>query len=99
EALLIGDAGWNTWEEIDLCSGGENFGWPCFEGPGPLPVFQALDTRGFCAGLTPTAPLLTWNHDEPGSAAFTGNCASGLCVYRGSRYPAVHRPPLLFLHF
>ena len=31
--LYIGDVGWNTREEIDVSTGGENFGWPCWEGP------------------------------------------------------------------
>ena len=31
--LYIGDVGWNTWEELDVCDGpGQNFGWPAFEG-------------------------------------------------------------------
>src|SRR5262249_40365647 len=31
--LYIGDVGWNDFEEIDVSTGGENFGWPCWEGP------------------------------------------------------------------
>jgi glucose/arabinose dehydrogenase len=31
--LYIADVGQNTWEEFDECSGGENFGWPEYEGP------------------------------------------------------------------
>jgi PKD repeat protein/glucose/arabinose dehydrogenase len=31
--LLIGDVGWNYWEELNVCTeGGQNFGWPLFEG-------------------------------------------------------------------
>src|SRR5262245_13655446 len=29
--LVVGDVGLNTREEMDVCAGGENFGWPCFE--------------------------------------------------------------------
>lgn len=31
--LLIGDVGWNAWEELNVCnSPAQNFGWPLFEG-------------------------------------------------------------------
>ena len=31
--LYIGDVGYDTWEELDVCAGrGQNFGWPAFEG-------------------------------------------------------------------
>ncbi|MCA9294386.1 MAG: PQQ-dependent sugar dehydrogenase [Phycisphaerales bacterium] len=31
--LYIGDVGYNTWEELDVCTtGGQNFGWPKYEG-------------------------------------------------------------------
>lgn len=35
--LYIADNGWNLWEELNISNegGGENFGWPCYEGPGP----------------------------------------------------------------
>lgn len=32
-SLYIGDVGWGTWEELDVCDGAaQNFGWPLFEG-------------------------------------------------------------------
>jgi glucose/arabinose dehydrogenase len=31
--LLVGEVGWNTWEEFDIIKkGGGNYGWPIFEG-------------------------------------------------------------------
>ncbi len=30
--LFVGDVGWTRWEEINRSTGGENFGWPYFEG-------------------------------------------------------------------
>jgi glucose/arabinose dehydrogenase len=64
--LYIGDVGSGEYEEIDVAHGGENFGWPCYEGP--------LDNRNefsgdpFCAnqynagtaGIT--GPLVTYAH-------------------------------------
>jgi len=32
-AFYIGDVGWGTWEDLNICTeGGQNFGWPLFEG-------------------------------------------------------------------
>jgi glucose/arabinose dehydrogenase len=31
--LYIGDVGWGDYEEVNIAKGGENFGWPCYEGP------------------------------------------------------------------
>ncbi|MEM7309922.1 MAG: PQQ-dependent sugar dehydrogenase [Planctomycetota bacterium] len=30
--LLIGDVGGAEWEELNICQGGENFGWPMYQG-------------------------------------------------------------------
>lgn len=39
---VIGDVGWNTWEEIDR-GRGANFGWPCYEGA-PHEGLEGVDT-------------------------------------------------------
>jgi glucose/arabinose dehydrogenase len=31
--IYIGDVGSGEYEEVDVAKGGENFGWPCYEGP------------------------------------------------------------------
>lgn len=43
-SFYIGDVGWYTWEEMNVCHmGGQNFGWPLYEGMGPSPSYpQAL---------------------------------------------------------
>ncbi|MCA8961631.1 MAG: PQQ-dependent sugar dehydrogenase, partial [Planctomycetes bacterium] len=39
--LFIGDVGWATWEELNVCDApGENFGWPIFEGMMPHPGYS-----------------------------------------------------------
>src|SRR6185436_16126845 len=71
--LLIGDVGWNTWEELNLSrTGGENFGWPCSEGNHPHLGYAAFDSPdpGFVdcfasAAGTPTPPILAWNTSDP----------------------------------
>ncbi|HND54624.1 MAG TPA: PQQ-dependent sugar dehydrogenase, partial [Pirellulaceae bacterium] len=46
--LLIGDVGWNTWEELNACAlAATNFGWPCFEG---------VPSQGGYAGYTSSNP-------------------------------------------
>lgn len=46
--LIVGDVGWNTWEELSLVTGpGQNLGWPIFEG---------LDHQGSYAGSAATNP-------------------------------------------
>lgn len=39
--LAIGDVGQNAWEELDLANGGEDFGWPCWEGPDQTPFKES----------------------------------------------------------
>ena len=40
--LVIGDVGAATWEELNVSHGGENFGWPMWEGVEPnLPILAA----------------------------------------------------------
>jgi glucose/arabinose dehydrogenase/PKD repeat protein len=73
-ALLIGDVGWNVWEEVDASRfGGENFGWPCFEGflqNGSYQAYNPADPdKVSChtpmAG-TLTAPLVAVHHGNAG---------------------------------
>ena len=46
--LWVGDVGWGTYEEIDRIPSPtgapvDNFGWPCNEGPGRTPEYDAAD--------------------------------------------------------
>jgi glucose/arabinose dehydrogenase len=73
--LLIGDVGQNTWEEIDFQSaastGGENYGWDCFEGAHTYPDGST------CPGPV-VDPILEYGH-------VSGNCSvTGGFRYRGS---------------
>ena len=62
-ALLIGDVGDRTWEEVDVvpagATAGTDFGWPAVEGPGG-----------------PTPPALAHRHDD-GWCAITGGYVRG----------------------
>jgi glucose/arabinose dehydrogenase len=68
--LLLGDVGWNNWEEIDVARlGGENFGWPCYEGMPPHNGYQLfspadpgkVDCHDPVVGVH-TSPILAWHH-------------------------------------
>jgi len=100
EALIIADVGYNSWEELDLCLGGENFGWPCFEGALPQSEYQQADVHGLCQGVGAqyTRPLLAWHHSQ-NQAGFRGNCATGVCLYTGERYPELYRGRLFFCDY
>ena len=64
----IGDVGWSEWEEFSR-GRGKNFGWPCYEGVNPQPIYQTVFPSQ-CAPLTSsvvTAPLVSYPH--PGTPA------------------------------
>jgi len=76
--MYIADVGQNAWEEIDFqpaSSGGENYGWRCYEGNH---VYNSLD----CGPSTDYIfPIHEYNHDN-------GNCSvTGGYVYRGCAVP------------
>jgi glucose/arabinose dehydrogenase len=76
--MWISDVGDHTWETITFqpanSRGGENYGWPYFEG------HQCMKPAR-CGEITPVPPLVTYGHDM--------NCAViGGFVYRGPTVPA-----------
>jgi glucose/arabinose dehydrogenase/chitodextrinase len=84
EEIFLGDVGWNTWEEVDHGPKGSNFGWPCFEGMGPQPSYQAQFSQ--CAQLpasSVTPPYFTYDHSN-GSAVIGGP------FYTGTLYPQAY---------
>ncbi|HUK63710.1 MAG TPA: PQQ-dependent sugar dehydrogenase, partial [Dongiaceae bacterium] len=80
-ALVIGDVGENTWEEVDLAAtGGMDMGWPVYEGPDPYMS---------CLGTPPapyTAPIAYYPHP-------TGNAIIGGPRYRVPAIGSQHFPP------
>ncbi len=72
--MLIGDVGQATWEEIDLgTAGGQNFGWPYFEGNA---VYRSTLCPGQVAFPPMVAPLYVYR-DSGGASVM------GYMVYRG----------------
>jgi glucose/arabinose dehydrogenase/PKD repeat protein len=110
--LFIGDVGWDTWEEISVTSpgGGDNFGWPCREGPEATRDYPALgpahhgcESVGSPENPAPQkAPALTWHHSNPALSqppGIRGRCTSGLAFYTGTRYPALYQGACFFADY
>jgi glucose/arabinose dehydrogenase len=109
DELWIGDVGWNTWEEINrltspTAAATRNFGWPCYEGNGPQPGYQAagldLCTSLYAAPGSVAAPYYTYNHSAcvvsyPGCHT-GGSSITGVAFYQGGSYPAGYNGALFF---
>src|SRR4030067_3074226 len=72
-ALFIGDVGSGTREEVDISTGGENFGWPYWEG-------NATGPNTSCGGVSGTMPI--YDYTRGASASVIGGV-----VYKGVNYP------------
>jgi glucose/arabinose dehydrogenase/chitodextrinase len=87
--IYAADVGWNTWEEINHIVRGGNYGWPCFEGNGPQPLYQPQSTS--CPSSSSViAPIVTYNHTT-GDLNGGGTCITGGDFYTGSLYPAQYK--------
>ena len=80
--LWISDVGQNIWEEINMqpaaSTGGENYGWRCYEGNHPF------NTTGCQPISAYVAPVYEYSHGPTGGCAVTGGY-----VYRGLDFPAM----------
>jgi uncharacterized repeat protein (TIGR03806 family) len=76
--LWAGDVGFQTWEEIDVVEGGNNYGWPVMEGN------HCLVEPCSAAGYEP--PIVEHLHATVGG---DGLAIMGGYVYRGTAVPAL----------
>ena len=78
--IWIADVGQNLWEEINYqsgnSSGGENYGWRCYEGDAEFNTTGCLDSANY------QFPIFVYPHNSAGGFSVTGGG-----VYRGSSYP------------
>ena len=100
--LYIGDVGWTTYEEVNVATApGQNFGWPCREGPQATVGYSTLpqNQRWLCDSLGTSrnpatsfkAPAIYYHHDNTALSTppgYTGNTATGGMFYTGTGYPA-----------
>ncbi|MCG8606346.1 PQQ-dependent sugar dehydrogenase, partial [bacterium] len=110
-SVYIGDVGWNQYEDLNVSkTGGENFGWPCFEGPEPVqqyrrqnPQHSGCETLGSDENpATHTLPLLYWHHTDPNKSKpddFVGSSVTGGAFYTGNTYPVEYRGGYFFADF
>jgi glucose/arabinose dehydrogenase len=109
--LWVGDVGWNTFEEIDRIPSPaapvENFGWPCNEGSGRTPEFDAADLN-ICENLyaspgAATAPFFSYAHSGEvvaGDGCPTGGSSiTGPVFYEDGSYPAQYQGAAFFADF
>ncbi|EHR53304.1 glucose/sorbosone dehydrogenase [Saccharomonospora marina XMU15] len=87
---VVGDVGWNAWEEIDVVQPGRNYGWPCWEAREPTPGYRDMPQ---CAGVGNTEPLVAMPH---GSGTDNANSFTGGIVYTGNSYPQAYRGAYFF---
>ncbi|HRP62149.1 MAG TPA: PQQ-dependent sugar dehydrogenase [Phycisphaerales bacterium] len=105
--LYIGDVGWALWEEINVSTGGENFGWPCYEGFNiQASYFNANPAHSGCSSLgSPNnpgpvrPPIISWHHSNPTISTppgFVGRCVIGGAFYQGTTWPQQYHGALIF---
>lgn len=111
--LYVGDVGQDTKEEINVVTnGGQNFGWPRFEG-----IDHLYESNPPYHPLSPRKPAIEWgrtnstarvvindNVFEVGSSAFpysnfVGGSAIGGVFYEGESYPAEYHGSYFFAEF
>ncbi|MEL7170939.1 MAG: PQQ-dependent sugar dehydrogenase, partial [Bacteroidota bacterium] len=105
-SLFIGDVGWTMWEELNVSStGGENFGWPCYEGPFEQPQYQdatpAMHGCGTVGGSGVTQAQLYWT-DDPAASVPAGLRGDAIIVgdfYQGVRYPTAYQGALFYADY
>jgi glucose/arabinose dehydrogenase len=114
--IWIGNVGADTYESIDRdlspTAAAPNFGWPCYEGPGPMtngphngPGYQQAGLN-LCTTLyndnSWTPPYFTYHHFSPVSSNDTcspnvsGTAITGIDFYNGTSYPAAYHNALFF---
>jgi glucose/arabinose dehydrogenase len=71
--IFNGEVGWDTWEEVNVVTAGDNIGWPCYEGPFQQPGYAAFtDCQNLYNAGGVTQALHFYAH-PPDSAAVGGD--------------------------
>src|SRR5918999_4419521 len=84
--LVLGDVGWNTYEELNHVEEGERHGWPCYEGPIHTPGYEddpRCDAEYAKEGSTEAHRGPAYSYDRSGA----GGAAVGGPTYPGGGYP------------
>ena len=112
--VWIGDAGWNSWEEIDRPPdpGGtaENFGWPCYEGAAPARQAGGYDgaNLNLCENLyapgepNVVRPYFAYSHTAKvvaGESCPTGSSSIRASLLRAGGFPDSYDGALFFADY
>ncbi len=85
----IADVGQSAWEEVNFqpasSTGGENYGWRCYEGNNPAKNFDA----GLCTD-TYVFPFDEYPRNNQDDDYDEGQAITGGYVYRGNDYPSLN---------
>jgi glucose/arabinose dehydrogenase len=99
EALYVGDAGQNRWEEVSRVTLGGNYGWNILEGTHCFNAEDFDSPLATCANTGQGAEDLLWPVIElanTGQEGGLGTAVVGGYVYRGSDLPAELRGRYVF---
>jgi glucose/arabinose dehydrogenase len=111
--VWLGDVGWGAVEEIDRLASptdgtADNFGWPCFEGPARLGVYDGAQLD-LCESLYTSgehvAPFFSYRHDAHVASGETcsvgGSSTAGVAFgfYGGGPYPPQYDGALFFADY
>ena len=104
--VAVGDVGWFTTEELNIAAGGENFGWPCFEGTTPSYWYGGAAPPGYACDFSTSnpyvAPSAEWSHSDPAlsiPAGLTARSITGGTFYTGDAFPEAYRGALFLADF
>jgi glucose/arabinose dehydrogenase len=112
--LWVGDVGSSSWEEIErvvnpIDEAVENFGWPCYEGGGRQPSWDAADLT-LCENLYAAGsgavvqPSFAYSHQDrvdPNDSCEGGGSVTGVAFMppNSVSYPAEYRGALFFADY
>jgi glucose/arabinose dehydrogenase len=88
---VVGDVGWGTYEEINVLSPGNSYGWPCWEGP--IRTTGYKDLPG-CVGVNSVAAR--WAYPRSSGGVNNGSSVTGGVIYQGKNYPADYQGKYFF---
>lgn len=94
--VYMGDVGSQFYEEINVSKGGENFGWPCYEGHTTQPDYFGHSVTGpMCASL-PFSQVTPPVHAVPHGI---DHATGGVVWYDAGRYPSAWRNRVFFTDY
>lgn len=86
-APILGDVGYNSYEEVNIVRPGASYGWPCWEGKTPTPGYTE---NAACKGVGNSNPLWIYPHGTQGTSV------TGGVVYTGNSYPEKYQGSYFF---